>query len=116
MDRPRPEMSQQSGKAGKLYWRLPESGGVVMPSTHHRPVEVVEPLGGGDVVPVKFTGAGDAPPTTTSAGLGGPKLGRATRVNLIFWGGSWNSNPQPNPSAQTIVNDAASILSGPYLS
>jgi hypothetical protein len=67
-------------------------------------------------VPVKFTGPGDAPPTTTSADLRGPKLGRATRVNLIFWGSGWNSNPQPNPSAQTIVNDAASILSGPYLS
>jgi protein kinase-like protein len=70
-------------------------------------------LGGADVVPVKFNGPGDAPSTTTTTDLAEPKLGRTTRVNLIFWGSGWNSNPQPNPSAQTVVNDAASILSGP---
>ena len=77
---------------------------------------MVEPPGGGDVVPVKFNGPGDAPSTTTTTDLNGPKLGRTTRVNLIFWGNGWNSNPPPNPSAQTVVNDAASILAGPYLS
>jgi hypothetical protein len=115
MKHSKPEMSQETKKTGNLYWRLAKSHGVVAPSTHARPAVAVPP-GGADVVPVKFNGPGDAPASTTSTDLNGPKLTQVVRVNLIFWGSGWNTNPQPTPSAQTVVNDAASILSGPYLS
>jgi hypothetical protein len=115
MSQTQTDTSQESGRVGKLYWKLAKGRGLVAPPAHARRAEVPTP-GGADVVAVKFNGPGDAPSTTTSTDLGGPKLSQSTRVNLIFWGGAWNSNPQPNPSAQTIVNDAASILAGPYLS
>lgn len=45
---------------------------------------------------------------------GGPVISIA-RVQLIFWGSAWGSNPAPTPSADAITNAAASILSGGYM-
>jgi hypothetical protein len=112
---PNPEKSHEFGKTRRLHWRLAKGGGVVRHSAHAPAASVPSP-GGADVRPIKFTGVNDAPSNTTTIDLGGPKLGPNPRINLIFWGNAWNSNPQPTPSAQTVVNDAASILRGPYLS
>lgn len=57
----------------------------------------------------------DAPATTTTSDGGGKKL-RNVKVNLIFWGDSWNQTPAPDPDLPTIVNDVATILNTPYLS
>jgi hypothetical protein len=70
--------------------------------------------GGADIVTQKFSGAGDAPSSTTVNVGGGPRLVDAP-VNLIFWGARWATNPPPNPSLETIANDVAQILASPYL-
>ena len=69
--------------------------------------------GGSDLVVQRFHGNGEAPATTTVTSGSGKRLRNAV-VNLIFWGDAWNTNPPPNPSLAQVVNDAASILAGPY--
>lgn len=66
-------------------------------------------IGGDDLVNTKFPQCGNS---NIVSDAGGKKL-RNARVNLIFWGDAWNNNPSPDLA--TIVNDAASILTGPYL-
>ena len=61
----------------------------------------------------RFHNSGDAPSTTTVTNGSGKKLRNAV-VNLIFWGDAWQATPSPNPSLSQVVNDAASILAGPY--
>ena len=45
----------------------------------------------------------------------GPVLANA-RVQMVFWGQAWGSNPPPNPSAAQVANAAAAIMNSPYLS
>jgi len=87
----------------------------VAPATRPRKAaQLSVPPGGADLVVQKFTNAGDGPSTLSVSDGGGKKL-RNTKVNLIFWGDAWNTNPPPNPSLAQVVNDVASILSGPYM-
>jgi hypothetical protein len=103
----------------KLKWETAKGHGVV--PTHFGKAKHLDARspsaratpGGRDLVIETFNNAGDAPNTTTVSDGGGKKLRNAT-VNLIFWGDAWTANPQPSPSLSQIVNDAASILSGPY--
>jgi hypothetical protein len=109
----------QTRRGKKLKWEAAKGHGVV--PTHFgkaKHLDAKAPTakafpGGKDLVIETFTNAGDAPSTTTIADGGGKKLRNAT-INLIFWGDAWTANPGPNPSLAQVVNDAASILSGPY--
>jgi hypothetical protein len=96
------------------YWRHGPSFGVV-PVREHGVAPLPEPPGGGDILPVAFNGPGDAPPTTTTTDGKGYRL-KYPWVNFIFWGAGWAANPPTNPTLTQIVNDAVSIMTGPYLS
>ena len=105
-------------------WTLAKGGGVA-PARFRRAKQVdpsapegdgrvlMRSAGGADLVVQKFNNAGDAPATTTVTSGSGKRLRNAV-VDLIFWGDAWQASPQPNPSLSQIVNDAASILAGPY--
>ena len=96
--------------------RLAQGAGVAaITTTHGSAAEALFSPGGADVVAVPFNGPGDAPASTTITDGGGRKLD-GVRVNLIFWGTGWTTNPPPNPSLVTVANDVASILAGPYMS
>lgn len=102
-------------------------GGVVLQAEHAELVEVVD--GATEMVEVAgesgvvlqaeqaeraelVMAAGGATPGFTDNG--GPVISIA-RVQLIFWGNAWNTNPPPTPSADQITNAVANILSGGYM-
>ncbi|GLH72695.1 hypothetical protein GETHLI_11970 [Geothrix limicola] len=113
------EELSKSGRRPKLKWEAGKGQGVV--PAHFgkaRHLEAKPPTGktfpgGRDLVIETFNNAGDAPSTTTVKDGGGKKLRNAT-INLIFWGDAWTANPPPSPTLSEVVNDAASILAGPY--
>jgi hypothetical protein len=45
---------------------------------------------------------------------GGPVI-QIPRVQLIYWGSAWSSNPAPTPSSDQITGAVQSILAGPYM-
>ena len=101
-------------KGERLKWQFSKGAGVAPRRFSGAKKLVAKPTpGGADLVVQKFTNAGDAPAATTVNDGGGKKLRNAV-INLIFWGDAWNSKPPPNPSLGQVVNDVASILSGPY--
>lgn len=87
-------------------------GIALMPKLQPGPVKLTHVQGGADIVNSKFANCGANPNAQASDG-GGKKLTNC-RVNLIFWGDAWGL--PPTPDIATIVNDAASIVTGPYLS
>lgn len=102
----------------KRKWKLSKNSGVVpKPKIPRQPIILKAPAPGAGkvIVPTKFTGAGDAASTATTSN-GGGKILRNTKVNLIFWGDAWKTNPAPTPSLNQVINDVAGILSGPYQS
>ncbi len=109
----------QTRSRRKLKWEAAKGHGVV--PTHFGKAKHLDAKapsakafpGGKDLVIETFKNAGDAPATTTVSDGGGKKLRNAT-INLIFWGDAWTANPAPSPSLSEVVNDAASILAGPY--
>ncbi|MGZ6790526.1 MAG: DUF3892 domain-containing protein [Mycobacteriaceae bacterium] len=120
----RPQRAKKAAQAKKQARKLQiKKGGGVAPATFKRARRVdvtaaagkgqVQVPGGADLVVQRFHGNGDAPATTTVTSGSGKRLRNAV-VNLIFWGDRWNTNPPPNPSLPQVVNDAASILAGPY--
>jgi hypothetical protein len=101
-------------------WQLEKSGGVVPTRFARISADGAAATAGGDGAPggafpwiEKFHNSGDAASTTTVTNGSGKKLRNAV-VNLIFWGDAWQASPSPNPSLSQVVNDAASILAGPY--
>jgi hypothetical protein len=64
-------------------------------------------IGGGDILGPPTV----SPPVTMSYSGGG--LGAGSQVKLIFWGDAWNQAPT-SPSANKLVSDVQSILSGPW--
>ena len=108
-------MSSSLEGLGQRKWKLSEGGGVV--AKHEPDADPAgSPVGGsGDVggaAVQQFAGPGDAPSSTTTTDLGGPKLSNVG-VTLLFWGQAWG-NAQ-NPSRQDVEADVASIMAGPYL-
>lgn len=62
-----------------------------------------------DIVDVKLSG-----PTTEVVSDGGGRRFGGARVNVVFWGSEWLSNPQPSPSINDILSDIENILTSSY--
>lgn len=113
------EVPTKAARRRRLQWKSAEAHGVApvrfgkaKPLTATPAAAKAFP-GGRDLVVETFANAGDAPSNTTISDLGGKKLRNAT-INLIFWGDAWTAHPPPSPTLAEVVNDAASILSGPF--
>lgn len=94
-----------------------EGKGVVLKNEKKRVPKVLNLVhpGGADIFVNKFSGPGDAPPTATIKDLGGLRFSNV-KVNLIFWGGYWSAPAGSGVTMSQVINDCASILSGPYIS
>ena len=90
--------------------RLGEGKGVVHSSPPGAASQAAVPLAAADKVTF-FHGPGDSPATTTFSDGGGKRLNNC-KVHLVFWGAAWRTSV---PSLQSIANDAAKVLRGPYL-
>lgn len=113
------EVPTKAARRRRLQWKSAEAHGVApvrFGKAKHltaTPAAAKAFPGGRDLVVETFANAGDAPTNTTISDLGGKKLRNAT-INLIFWGDAWTAHPPPSPTLAEVVNDAASILSGPF--
>lgn len=105
-------MSTKSGHP--ISRRAPGAGAVLRSDVAAPLLAPTRPIGGSDVIPIKYSNAGDAPPTTTISDNGWQNRIFDCRVYLIFWGSAWDTVSSPNPKIVDVVNDVASILAGPY--
>jgi hypothetical protein len=104
-------------KLRKLFEDLNQHKGKGIARHHpgHRPnsTRLLIPSGADSDV---FNEAHGAPKNSASikwSNNGGGMM-NAGKLYVVFWGSAWAKSPPPNPSAQDLVNDFASILSGPY--
>jgi hypothetical protein len=66
---------------------------------------------------VRPKGAGGAPGAGGAAKFvdNGGAVIEIARVQLIFWGNAWASNPAPNPTSEEVTDSLVTVMRGPYM-